>query len=106
MCPGERNVPGPGIIDLSIGGWFAVGGVEGPLARAEVRTEPTITGIDTHHRDDCLPLMPRPRRITLNPRQNPESEGRIMMIHLLTCLALTAVTLSVFSWYVLTEECN
>jgi hypothetical protein len=29
-----------------------------------------------------------------------------MMIHLLTCLALTAVTLSVFSWYVLTEECN
>jgi hypothetical protein len=27
-----------------------------------------------------------------------------MIIHLLTCLALTAVTLSVFSWYVLTEE--
>jgi hypothetical protein len=27
-----------------------------------------------------------------------------MLIHLLTCLALTAVTLSVFSGYVLTEE--
>lgn len=28
-----------------------------------------------------------------------------MLIHLLTCLALTAFTLSVFAWYVLTEEC-
>ncbi len=28
-----------------------------------------------------------------------------MLIHLLTCLALTAITLSVFAWYVLTEEC-
>jgi hypothetical protein len=27
-----------------------------------------------------------------------------MIIHLLTCLALTAVTLSAFSWYVLSEE--
>jgi hypothetical protein len=27
-----------------------------------------------------------------------------MIIHLLTCLALTAVTLSVFSWYILSEE--
>lgn len=27
-----------------------------------------------------------------------------MVIHLLTCLALTAVTLSIFSWYVLSEE--
>ena len=27
-----------------------------------------------------------------------------MMIHLLTCLALTAVTLSVLSWYMLSEE--
>ena len=27
-----------------------------------------------------------------------------MIIHLLTCLALTAFTLSIFSWYVLTEE--
>ncbi|MDQ0122846.1 hypothetical protein PS862_05846 [Pseudomonas fluorescens] len=27
-----------------------------------------------------------------------------MIIHLLTCLALTAVTLSIFSWYVLSEE--
>ena len=29
-----------------------------------------------------------------------------MLIHLLTCLALTALTLSVLSWYVLTEECT
>lgn len=29
-----------------------------------------------------------------------------MLIHLLTCMALTALTLSVFSWYVLTEECS
>jgi|GEM_PF-5271161 hypothetical protein len=27
-----------------------------------------------------------------------------MIIHLLTCLALTAMTLSIFSWYVLSEE--
>lgn len=27
-----------------------------------------------------------------------------MMIHLLTCLTLTAVTLSVFAWYMLSEE--
>jgi len=27
-----------------------------------------------------------------------------MLIHLLTCLALTALTLTVLSWYVLTEE--
>ncbi len=27
-----------------------------------------------------------------------------MLIHLLTCLALTAVTLSIFSWLVLSEE--
>ncbi len=27
-----------------------------------------------------------------------------MLIHLLTCLALTAFTLSVFSWFILSEE--
>ena len=27
-----------------------------------------------------------------------------MIIHLLTCLALTGVTLSIFSWYLLSEE--
>jgi hypothetical protein len=27
-----------------------------------------------------------------------------MLIHLLACLALTAFTLSVFAWYVLSEE--
>ena len=48
--------------------------------------------------------MNRQRRINLNPTHNPEPEGQIMLIHLLTCLALTALTLTVFSWYVLTEE--
>ncbi len=27
-----------------------------------------------------------------------------MIIHLLTCLALTVVTLSIFAWYILSEE--
>jgi hypothetical protein len=27
-----------------------------------------------------------------------------MLIHLLTCLSLTAFTLSVFAWFVLSEE--
>ncbi len=27
-----------------------------------------------------------------------------MLIHLLTCLALTAFTLSVFGWFVISEE--
>jgi hypothetical protein len=66
--------------------------------------DPTITSIDIHHRRECLPLNNRQRRINLNPTENPTPEGRIMIIHLLTCLALTAFTLSVFSWYVLTEE--
>lgn len=35
---------------------------------------------------------------------HPIPEGPIMLIHLLTCLALTAVTLSIFSWLVLSEE--
>ncbi|MCP1518957.1 hypothetical protein J2Y74_003267 [Pseudomonas migulae] len=65
---------------------------------------PTITHIDIHHRRECLPLMSRQRRINFNPTHNPEPEGQIMLIHLLTCLALTAFTLTVFSWYVLTEE--
>lgn len=65
---------------------------------------PTITCVDIHHRRECLPLMNRQRRINLNPTHNPEPEGQIMLIHLLTCLALTALTLTVFSWYVLTEE--
>ena len=29
-----------------------------------------------------------------------------MLIHLMTCLTLTAFTLSVFASYVLTEECS
>jgi hypothetical protein len=66
--------------------------------------DPTITYVDIHHRRECLPLKNRQRRIRLNPTQNPASEGQIMIIHLLTCLALTAMTLSIFSWYVLSEE--
>jgi hypothetical protein len=65
---------------------------------------PTITYIDIHHRHECLPLKTRQRRINLNPSQNPAPEGHIMIIHLLTCLALTAVTLSIFAWYILSEE--
>jgi hypothetical protein len=66
--------------------------------------KPTITSIDIHHRRECLPLNNRQRRINLNPTQNLILEGQIMIIHLLTCMALTAFTLSVFFWYVLTEE--
>ncbi len=47
-------------------------------------------------------------RINLIPIFNPAPEGQTMLIHLLTCLALTAVTLTLFSRLVLdigqTEE--
>ena len=47
-------------------------------------------------------------RIDFIPNQNPAPEGQTMLIHLLTCLALTAVTLTLFSRFVLdigqTEE--
>jgi hypothetical protein len=77
------------------------------LAREGVRinnTKTTITCVDIHHRRDCLPLERRQRRINSKPTRNPESEGNLMLIHLLTCLTLTAFTLSVFAWYVLSEE--
>jgi hypothetical protein len=64
----------------------------------------TITPIDIHHRHDCLPPTDRQRRINFNPTPNPVAEGRTMLIHLLTCLALTAFTLSAFGWFVLSEE--
>jgi len=41
------------------------------------------------------------RRISPIPNANPASEGRTMLIHLLTCLALTAVTLTLFSRFFL-----
>lgn len=48
------------------------------------------------------------RTITPIPRLNPTPEGHIMLIHLLTCLALTAITLTLFSRFFLdigqTEE--
>ncbi|MGB5826252.1 MAG: hypothetical protein WBH22_07465, partial [Pseudomonas mandelii] len=64
----------------------------------------TINGVDTHHRDDCLPLKNRQAQDQPIPRQKPTPEGKIMLIHLLTCLALTAVTLTVFSYIVLAKE--
>jgi hypothetical protein len=64
----------------------------------------TIIFIDIHHRDDCLPLKNRLAQDQPIQRRNPTSEGKTMLIHLLTCLALTAVTLTVFSYVVLTEE--
>ena len=66
--------------------------------------KPTITPIDIHHRHDCLPPTDRQRRINANPTPNPVAEGPTMLIHLLTCLALTAFTLSAFGWYLLSEE--
>ncbi|BFT64129.1 hypothetical protein PMm318_A48880 [Pseudomonas moorei] len=66
--------------------------------------KPTITCVDIHHRHECLPPRHRQRRIDSNPTRNPVAEGRTMLIHLLTCLALTAFTLSVLGWFVLSEE--
>ncbi|MBV7549615.1 hypothetical protein KW849_25365 [Pseudomonas sp. PDM26] len=85
---------------LSIGGDVPEP-AKGPASTAK---KTAITCIDNHHRRDYLPLNGRQRRINPKPTRNPESEGDIMLIHLLTCLALTAFTLSVFSWYVLSEE--
>jgi hypothetical protein len=77
----------------------------GARERARINSEKTtITCVDIHHRRDCLPLDGRQRRIDPKPTRNPESEGNFMLIHLLTCLALTAFTLGVFAWYVLSEE--
>jgi hypothetical protein len=64
----------------------------------------TIIFIDIHHRDDCLPLKNRLAQDQPIQRRNPTSEGKTMLIHLLTCLALTAVTLTAFSYIVLAEE--
>ncbi|MFM9489281.1 MULTISPECIES: hypothetical protein [Pseudomonas] len=81
--------------------WRHVHGREGGRI---ISTKTTITGVDIHHRRDCLPLVRRQRRIDPKPTRSPEPEGNLMLIHLLTCLALTAFTLSVFAWYVLSEE--
>jgi hypothetical protein len=88
---------------LFVSGW----GCSSDRLREQVESDGedlTITYVDIYHRHECLPRKNRQRRISPNPTQNPVSEGRIMIIHLLTCLALTAVTLSAFSWYVLSEE--
>ncbi|MHC8394293.1 hypothetical protein ACYZT8_11615 [Pseudomonas sp. LB3P93] len=73
------------------------------LARDEA-LEITIIFIDIHHRDECLPQKNLQAHDHPIPRQNPAPEGQIMLIHLLTCLALTAITLTVFSYIVLAEE--
>jgi hypothetical protein len=68
----------------------------------------TIIHVDIHHRRECLPQKNRPVQDQSHPHLNPAPEGQIMLIHLLTCLALTAVTLTLFSRFVLdigqTEE--
>jgi hypothetical protein len=68
----------------------------------------TIIPVDIHHRNECLPHKNRPVHDQPIPTANPVSEGHIMLIHLLTCLALTAVTLTLFSRFFLdighTEE--
>jgi hypothetical protein len=68
----------------------------------------TIITVDIHHRNERLPQKNRPAQDQPIPNANPASEGHIMLIHLLTCLALTAVTLTLFSRFFLdigtTEE--
>ncbi|MGF6207955.1 hypothetical protein [Pseudomonas frederiksbergensis] len=68
----------------------------------------TIIPVDMHHRNECLPQKNRPAQDRPIRNPNPASEGHIMLIHLLTCLALTAVTLTLFSRFFLgighTEE--
>ncbi|WP_223487050.1 hypothetical protein [Pseudomonas sp. A-RE-19] len=68
----------------------------------------TIIHVDIHHRRERLPQKNRQVQDQSHPHSNPTPEGRSMLIHLLTCLALTAVTLTLFSRFVLesgqTEE--
>lgn len=68
---------------------------------AQTPQPPTIIPIDIHHRPECLPQKNRQRRINHIPIPIPAPEGLIMLIHLLTCLALTAFTLTLFSYIVL-----
>jgi hypothetical protein len=111
---------GPGPLDIDVVPDAAIAGKPAPTvywptrsivgaglpAMRPVKTpkKPTITAIDIHHRHECLPPRNRQRRITFNPTRNLVAEGRTMLIHLLTCLALTAFTLSVFAWFLLSEE--
>jgi hypothetical protein len=68
----------------------------------------TITHIDNHHRHARLPQKNRPMHHQPHRQRIPASEGHIMLIHLLTCLALSAVTLTLFARFFLdighTEE--
>jgi hypothetical protein len=54
-----------------------------------------------HHRNESLPQKNRPAQDQPIPNANPVSEGQTMLIHLLTCLALTTVTLTLFSRFFL-----
>ncbi|MBD9562686.1 hypothetical protein [Pseudomonas sp. PDM09] len=68
----------------------------------------TIIHINIHHRRECLPQKNHQVQDQSHPYFNPAPEGQTMLIHLLTCLALTTVTLTLFSRLVLdigqTEE--
>ena len=68
-----------------------------------MKTRPSLTSISTIA-TNAFRKIPVSVGSISPPTPNPEPEGHIMIIHLLTCLALTAVTLSIFSWYVLSEE--
>ncbi|MBK5413384.1 hypothetical protein [Pseudomonas sp. TH31] len=61
----------------------------------------TIIPVDMHHRNESLPQKTVRRRISPLPNANPVPEGQTMLIHLLTCLALTTVTLTLFSRFFL-----
>ena len=82
----------------------------GLLAKRPVNAAPiySIIPVDIHHRHECLPQQNRPAQDQPIPNATPASEGHIMLIHLLTCLALTSVTLTLFSRFFLdivnTEE--
>jgi len=91
-------------IYLSIGVGVCSLWIDCCLPGREEALKDTIIFIDIHHRDDCLPLKNRLAQDQPIQRRNPTSEGKTMLIHLLTCLALTAVTLTVFSYIVLAEE--
>jgi hypothetical protein len=77
----------------------------GSLIPAQIAT---IIHINIHHRRECLPQKNHQVQDQSHPYFNPAPEGQTMLIHLLTCLALTTVTLTLFSRLVLdigqTEE--
>jgi hypothetical protein len=51
---------------------------------------PSIIPIDNQHSRECLPLKAHGRTIALTPKHEPRA-GK-MIVHLLTCLTLAALT--------------